>query len=153
MKMGISTKKTFMILGLVMSFFGCFLARAQESSPQLIESIQYLREYMSRFGTTVAGLEIMRSKDETIDWQIIKSEVAELNKALHAMKKSDKTKKYSPFLNELSIRLQEVTQKAKKKDPSFYDSFDKMTESCFACHAAHRPADFLKPSKSNYSHQ
>jgi hypothetical protein len=141
------------IFGLVWTTFQPLNAQENEKKTNIISTMNDLSTYMGRFGVTVAGLEIMRNKDENIDWQLIRSEVRELNKVLAAMKKSDQTKKYNSFLDELALRLREVTQKAKKKDPSFYDSFDKMTDSCFACHTAHRPADFLKPNKSNYSNK
>lgn len=117
---------------------------AEGSIPDM-ETLRALKSFMSRFGVMVAGIELARAKEKTMDWEAIQISVEDMNQIFKELKGADKQRLYKPYFDELAVRLKEVSAKARKKDAAFYESFDKLTDTCFRCHAAHRPNDFLMP--------
>jgi cytochrome c556 len=106
-----------------------------------------LKKYMQQFGSLVAGMEILRSKEKSPDWEAIGLTVGQLEKTLKEMQAADKAKNYKQFTDLLENNLQEVKAYGQKKDKRVFDSFEKLTETCFKCHAQHRPSDFLIPKE------
>lgn len=119
----------------------------KELGPEEVRSTMVLKKYMSQFGTLVAGMEIMKIKEKKIDWPAIQITLAEMQKTLTEMRAADKAGNYREFTDILQRNLDMVKVYGQKKDPKVYDSFDQLTETCFKCHAAHRPSDFPLPSK------
>lgn len=114
-----------------------------------ILSTGYLKQFMAKFGTLVAGLEIMRAKDEKPDWKAIEWTVNEMKKNWkETQKATSSVEAYQGYLQVLSLHIEALDKKTKKKDKGIYDAVDAMTESCFQCHTAHRPADFLVPKNN-----
>lgn len=107
-----------------------------------------LKQYMSKFGSLVAGLEILKLKEKNPDWKTIDKTVADMNQTLSDMQKADTNNAYKEYTDLLATSLADIRQLAEKKDRNIYNSFDKLSNTCFQCHAAHRPADFLKPKKN-----
>jgi hypothetical protein len=110
-----------------------------------IKTTRDLKQYMYKFGSMLAGIELLRAKEKKIDWEAIHITLVEMNKTLEAMQAADKSNAYKNFTDQLTAQLIELKRLSEKKSPQIYDSFDKLTNTCFQCHAAHRPADFLKP--------
>lgn len=105
-----------------------------------------LKIYMKDFGGFISDLEIMRLKEKKPDWSVIQNSLDNMAKTLAEMKAADVEKKYQQFTGLLTDRVSEMKAYAKKKDKKkFYESFDQMTNTCFSCHAVHRPSDFLVP--------
>lgn len=107
-----------------------------------------LKKYMTHFGSLVAGLEILRLKEKKPDWQSIETTIHELNKLLSDMQKTDTTHAYKEYTDLLATHLANIKKMSEKRNINIYDEFDKLTNTCFQCHAAHRPADFLKPKQN-----
>jgi len=119
----------------------------QDLSPAEVRSTMKLKKYMSSFGTLLAGMEIMKHKEKNPDWEVIAMTLTEMRQTLEAMKKADQAGNYREFTSALDKNLAEVEKYGKKKDKKVFDSFEKLTNTCFQCHAAHRPSDFLIPKK------
>ncbi len=107
-----------------------------------------LKKYMAKFGTLVAGLEILKIKEKKPDWASIDYTLNEMNKILKEMQDVDTTNAYKEYTDLLANSLADIKKLSDKKDIHIYDAFDKLSNTCFQCHAAHRPADFLKPKKN-----
>lgn len=107
-----------------------------------------LKKYMSKFGTLVAGLEILKLKEKKPDWASIDYTLSEMNKTLSEMQKADSSNAYKEYTDLLATSLADIKKLSEKRDKAIYDSFDKLSNTCFQCHAAHRPSDFLKPKKN-----
>lgn len=112
-----------------------------------VRSTLMLKKYMSQFGSLVAGMEILRYKEQKPDWAAIEITIQEMDKTLKAMQKADAQGNYKEFTDALEKNLAEVNNYGKKKDKKVFESFDKLTNTCFKCHAAHRPSDFLIPKE------
>lgn len=110
-----------------------------------VRSTILLKKYMQQFGSLVAGMEILRSKEKTPDWEAIGLTLGQMEKTLKEMQAADKAKNYKQFTDVLEENLKEVKAYGLKKDKRVFDSFEKLTETCFKCHAQHRPSDFLIP--------
>lgn len=119
------------------------------NNPAQVRSTMLLKKYMSKFGIMVAGLEILRSKEADPDWEAIALTIQQMDKTLKEMRVADKEKNYEAFTKILESNLAEVKAYGSKKDKKVFDSFQKLTQTCFNCHAAHRPTDFLIPKKSD----
>ena len=104
-----------------------------------------LKKYMANFGTMLSSLEIIRLKEKKPDWEAIDIAVQDMNKNLAAMQKADQKNAYKEFTDVLAAGLVELSEKSKKRDPAFFSSLDKLSETCFKCHAAHRPGDYFVP--------
>ena len=107
-----------------------------------------LKQYMSKFGTLVAGLEILKMKEKKPDWESIDHTLIEMNQTLSEMQKVDTTNSYKEYTDLLATSLADIKKMSQKQDKNIYDAFDKLTNTCFQCHAARRPSDFLKTKKS-----
>ncbi len=114
-----------------------------------VRATMALKKYMGSFGTLVAGMEIMRAKEKKPDWEAIAITLQEMDKTLIEMQKADRSGNYKAFTSLLEANLAEVKKYGAKKDPKVYDAFDKLTDTCFKCHAAHRPSDFLIPKEKS----
>ncbi|MBF0492729.1 MAG: hypothetical protein HQM15_08110 [Deltaproteobacteria bacterium] len=112
-----------------------------DSNPQVIQD---LKKSMYRFGSLVAGLEILRVKEKQPDWETIDVSIKEIENIIHEMQKLDKDEVYKQYTANVSSQVTELKKLSKKKDKKIYEGFDKLSNDCFQCHAAHRPADFLK---------
>ncbi|MDX1386122.1 MAG: hypothetical protein R3257_00935 [bacterium] len=104
-----------------------------------------LKKYMQQFGSLVAGMEILRSKEKTPDWEAIGLTLGQMEKTLKEMQAADQAQQYKQFTDVLEANLKEVKAYGQKKDKKVFDSFQNLTETCFKCHAQHRPSDFLIP--------
>ncbi len=105
-----------------------------------------LKQYMAKFGTLMAGVEILRIKEkQQIDWETIDLTLNEMTKTLNDMQAADKTGAYKAYTELLSGQLNDLKKQSQEKNKKIYDSFGKLSHTCFGCHAAHRPADFLVP--------
>jgi hypothetical protein len=104
---------------------------------------------MADFGTLVAGMEILRFKEKKPDWAAIDTTLKEMEQTLQKMRTADQTGNYKEFTDLLDQNLQEVKSYGLKRDKKVFDAFDKLTNSCFKCHAAHRPSDFPLPPQQN----
>jgi hypothetical protein len=100
---------------------------------------------MAKFGALLAGLEILRLKEKKPDWEAINLTLDELTQALGEMQKADTTHAYKEYTDVLAAGMVELRDKAQKQDKKFFHSVDKLTDTCFKCHAAHRPGDYLVP--------
>ncbi|MCC6273997.1 MAG: hypothetical protein IT572_11085 [Deltaproteobacteria bacterium] len=117
--------------------------------PPATRSTIGLKQYMAKFGSMLAGLEIIQLKEKKPDWPAIDISVKELSETLAEMQKADKDNAYKEFTDVLAAGMVELKEKAAKRDKSFFRSLDKVSESCFKCHAAHRPGDYLIPEKGS----
>lgn len=117
--------------------------------PPATRSTISLKQYMSKFGSMLAGLEIIQLKEKKPDWAAIDISVKELSETLAEMQKADKDSAYKEFTDVLAAGMVELKDKAAKRDKTFFRSLDKISESCFKCHAAHRPGDYLIPEKGS----
>jgi hypothetical protein len=117
--------------------------------PEEVRSTMHLKEYMADFGTLVAGMEILQLKEKTPDWAAIETTLREMDQTLQKMKAADQAGNYKEFTDILDQNLQEVKKYGKAKNKRVFDAFNKLTEGCFKCHAAHRPSDFPLPPKQS----
>jgi molecular chaperone GrpE (heat shock protein) len=109
-------------------------------SPQTVE---ILKKTMSQFGSMVAGLQILMVKEKKPDFEAIEITLQEMKEALAKLQKADVNQDYKPFTDQLALSLEKVTEQNKKKDKKIYKGIDKMTDTCFRCHAVHRDQNFL----------
>ena len=100
-----------------------------------------LKQYMASFGTMFAGLEIMKS-EKKVDWEAVAISVQEMSQALDAMQKADSQNRYREYTDILAAGLVDLREKSEKKDKGFFKSADKVSETCFKCHAANRPGEY-----------
>ncbi len=110
-----------------------------------------LKKYMANFGAMMAGLEIMRLKEKKPDWDVIDLTLKEMSGTLAEMQKADAENAYKEYTDVLSSGLIDLKTKAGGRNKNFYDSLDKIMDTCFKCHAAHRPGDYLTPGKDRMS--
>jgi cytochrome c556 len=110
-----------------------------------------LKQYMATFGTMLAGLEIIKVQEKNIDWEVVDLSVREMSQTLDAMQKADSQNRYREYTDILAAGMIELKEKSAKKDKGFFKALDKVSESCFKCHAAHRPGDYLIPKDQQYS--
>lgn len=110
-----------------------------------IKTTRDLKQFMQKFGSLVAGMELIRIKEKKPDWPSIDLTVREMSAALESLQKADKTNAYKGFTDQLTAQMIVIKKLDEKKDSKIYEAFDKLTNTCFQCHAVHRPADFLKP--------
>jgi hypothetical protein len=113
-----------------------------------IKSSKDLKQFMYKFGALVAGIEILKVKEKTLDWGTIDLTLKEMGQNLEALQKADTSNFYKQFTDQLADQLTELKMMSRKKDKNIYDGFDKLTNTCFQCHAVHRPSDFLKPKEN-----
>jgi len=109
-------------------------------SPKTVIS---LKQYMSRFGTTVASIELMREQNKKPDWDIVNESLDTMKKTIQEMKQVDAQNQYIEFTSVLDQQFLALEAAAKKKNKQFYKLFDDMLETCFTCHKTHRSPDFL----------
>lgn len=106
---------------------------------------------MATFGTMLAGLEIMQAQEKNVDWEVVDLSIREMTQTLDAMQKADAQNRYREYTDILAAGMIELKEKSAKHDKNFFKSLDKVSESCFKCHAAHRPGDYLVPTNQRYS--
>ena len=116
-------------------------------TPEQTRSTTYLKKYMADFGSLVAGMEILHIKEKNPDWEAINLTLRDMEDTLYLMRQADKEGNYKEFTDVLYQNLREVQAYSEKKDKRVYDAFEKMTNTCFKCHAQHRPSDFLVPKE------
>ncbi|MFO1519688.1 MAG: hypothetical protein U1F57_08530 [bacterium] len=138
--------KSSLLLSTLLAFSPSWVRAGGDNPPNVeIKTTRDLKQFMYKFGTLVAGIEILRAKEKNPDWTSIDLTLKEMKENVEAMQKADKTAAYKGFTDQLSNQLIVLKKMSDKKDPKIYDGFDKLTQTCFQCHAAHRPVDFLKP--------
>jgi len=108
-----------------------------------------LKPYMAKFGTMLAGLEIIQLKEKKPDWPAIQLSVQQMDQTLKELQRADATNAYKEYTDNLEAGLAELKIKSQKKDITFFDSLNKISDSCFRCHAAHRPGDYYFPKDKN----
>jgi cytochrome c556 len=116
-----------------------------------VRSTMALKQVMGKFGALLAGLEILRMKEKKIDWEAVNVTLNELSQALDEMRKADSTNAYKEYTDILAAGMVELKDQAQKQNKNFFKSVDKLMESCFKCHAAHRPGDYLIPKDQRIS--
>lgn len=138
--------KLWMILGiLLLTFCKSYAGGSVDPDKVEITTSRDLKRYMKQFGTLVAGLEILKAEKKTPDWAVIDYTLREMNTTLKAMQNADKKQAYQEYTNQLEKELLQFNSMSQNKDPKIYDQIDSLTNTCFRCHAVHRPADFLQP--------
>lgn len=110
-----------------------------------------LKKYMANFGSMMAGLEILRVKEKKPDWEAINLTLKEMSDTLAEMQKADAENAYKEYTDVLASGLVDLKKKASERNKGFFDSVDQLTDTCFKCHAAHRPGDYLVPKDKNIS--
>jgi hypothetical protein len=143
-------KKTFLM---ILFFLGwgpaLLLAYSQPAkknpTPEQARHTTYLKKYMSDFGSLVAGMEILQIKEKKPDWEAINVTLRDMEDSLYRMRMADQEGEYKAFTDVLYENLREVQAYGQKKDKKIYEAFEKMTQTCFQCHAQHRPRDYLVP--------
>jgi len=110
-------------------------------------STKNLKQYMANFGSMLASLEIIQMKEKKPDWPAIDIAIDELSRTLSQLQKADIDNAYKEYTDVLAAVLIELKDKSAKKDRNFFRSVDKLSETCFKCHAAHRPGDYLVPKE------
>lgn len=119
----------------------------KEPSPEQGRHTLFLKKYMSDFGSLVAGMEILRIKEKKPDWEAINVTLRDMEDTIQRLQAADKNNEYKEFTDALYQNLKEVQAYGEKRDKKIYEAFDKLTNTCFKCHAAHRPSDFLVPKE------
>lgn len=149
------SRLTFYFIGLTLMGSFTFLlvqplAAKDKANVPVQRSTIELKKYMKNFAGFISDLEIMRTKEKKTDWKLIQDSLNKMSKTLHEMQTADTQKKYQQFTSLLEERVNEMQDYTNKKDKTeFYDSFDKMTNTCFSCHAVHRPSDYLMPTENH----
>ncbi len=138
-----------MIIALSTSVLAYSTGNLNPSDPQQARSTLVLKKYMGQFGSLVAGMEILRLKEKQPDWEAIQLTLTEMNKTLQELKAADQQGNYKEFTQVLEKNLVEVQAYGKSKNPKIFNSFEKLTQTCFQCHAAHRPSDFWVPKEGD----
>jgi len=110
-----------------------------------MRSTASLKQYMSHFGTMLASLEIIQLKEKKIDWSAVDIAVQDMSKTLDELQKADKDNAYKEYTDTLAAGMVDLKAKSAKRDKTFFDSLNKLSETCFKCHAAHRPGDYYFP--------
>lgn len=142
--------KTLSLATVLFSISASALATQPMAHPVIqTRSTANLKQYMSKFGSMLAGLEIIQLKEKKPDWPAIDISVKELSDTLSELQQADKDNAYKEYTDVLAAGLVELKEKAAKRDKKFFRSLDKISESCFKCHAAHRPGDYLIPEKGS----
>jgi hypothetical protein len=136
-------------------FFSLFLssfplqAGGNTTAPVDPQTTIALKQYMSKFGILMAGIEIQKIKEKQLDWALIDSTLTEMTKSLNEMQLADKNNIYKAYTELLSAQLTELKKQSQEKSKNIYEGFGKLSHTCFSCHAAHRPADFLTPKNKS----
>ena len=112
------------------------------------ESTRSLKKYMANFGSMIAGLEIMKLKEKKPDWDAINITLQEMSSTLSEMQQADTTNAYKEYTDVLAAGLVDLKAQSKIRDKKIFEGIDKLSNTCFQCHAAHRPADFILPKKN-----
>lgn len=109
------------------------------------ETTTTLKQLMGKFGILMAGIEIQQTKEKKPDWETIDWTLSEMTQVLNKMQAIDTTGAYQKYTEVLAAGLIDLKKKSKKKDRHIYEGFGQLIQTCFQCHAVHRPADFLFP--------
>lgn len=123
-------------------------APMDEQNPPRTRSTYNLKQYMSKFGAMLAGLEILKIKEKKPDWDAINITLQEMSSNLAEMQKADVDSRYKEYTDVLAAGLVDLKAQSKIRDKKIFDGIDKLAQTCFQCHAAHRPADFILPKKN-----
>src|SRR5262245_19444068 len=113
-----------------------------------IKNSRDLKQFMNKFGTYIAGIEILKVREKNRDWGTIDLTLKEMEQNLQALQKADTSNFYKEFTDQLATQLADLKVMSQRKDKKIFDGFDKLTNTCFQCHAVHRPSDFLKPKEN-----
>ncbi len=137
----ISTTLTFITL------MCCASLHAGEANSNTLnpQNIATLKQLMGKFGTYMAGVEILKTKEKNPDWASIDLTLNEMSQTLAKMQEIDTDQAYKTYTDMLAAGLSDLKSKSKKRDKNIYNSFDNLIQTCFQCHAMHRPVDALKP--------
>ena len=106
-----------------------------------------LKKYMANFGSMIAGLEIMAVKEKKVDWDVVNLTLQEMSRTLAEMQKADEENAYKEYTDLLAAGLIDLKKEELSRNKEFFDSVNRLTNTCFKCHAAHRPGDYLVPKK------
>jgi hypothetical protein len=120
---------------------------AVTSDQPATRSTAALKVYMAKFGSMFAGLEIMKIKEKKPDWEAIDLTLQEMSSTLAEMQKADEKNTYKEYTDLLAAGLVDLKAQSKRRDKKIFDGIDKLSNTCFQCHAVHRPADFIMPKK------
>jgi len=139
--------RTIPLFAILSIFIPCLFGTAQAADPvghpqTVTRSTANLKPFMAKFGSMIASLEIIKLKEKKPDWEAIDISVKEMSQTLTDLQKADQDKAYQEYTDVLAAGMVELKEKSAKRDKSFFNSLDKMTDSCFKCHAAHRPGDY-----------
>ncbi len=104
-----------------------------------------LKQLMVRLGTLMAGIEILQANEKTPDREAINWTLNEMSKTLKQMQSIDKSGAYKKYTDVLAAGLLDLQNKNRKKDKHINDGFSNLIQTCFQCHAMHRPTDYLFP--------
>jgi hypothetical protein len=150
--MPLKSKRVFALGLLLFAFGSTFSSRLNAGGgppPETeIKSTKDLKQFMYKFGALVAGIEILKVKEKNLDWGTIDLTLKEMEQNLEALQKADTSNFYKQYTDQLAAQLTDLKVMSRRKDKNIYDGFDKLTNTCFQCHAVHRPSDFLKPKEN-----
>ncbi|MCB1214575.1 MAG: hypothetical protein KDK66_03770 [Deltaproteobacteria bacterium] len=105
-----------------------------------------LRGYMGKLGGLFASVQIDESalkSGEGVDWDTLGIAFKEMEDTLKEIRSIKEFKNYDAFFGQLESDLRTVKGYQIKKNPKVFDAFNKMTNTCFSCHALYRPENFL----------
>ncbi len=106
-----------------------------------------LKDAMRKFGTLIAGVEILSIKEKKPDWRVIEMTVEDMDKTLKEIQSIDKNQSYKVYTDLLSDGISDLRKYTTARDRNIYKRFEKVEQTCFQCHSAHRPDDYLIPKK------
>ncbi len=148
-------KKRFIFFALMVFIMGSWLfspkafsGGAADPAALTSENTRALKKDMSKFGSLLAGLEIIKLKEKKPDWDAINLTLQEMSSTLSEMQNADTNNVYKEYTDVLTSGLLDLKQKAQKRDQTIFDGIDQLSNTCFKCHAAHRPADIILPKKN-----
>jgi len=145
MQKKIHTLVVTLILATWLGFPG--LAAAGSPAVPATHSTAALKKFMGNFGAMMAGLEIMHVKEQVTDWEVVQLTLSDMSRNLEEMRKADTENAYREYTDVLKAGLVKLQGQADSKNKDFWNSVDDLRDTCFKCHAAHRPGDYLMPSK------
>ncbi len=131
-------KKTVLISSLFVFLCGfyfipqkAFSGGAADPAALTSENTRALKKDMSKFGSLLAGLEIIKLKEKKPDWDAINLTLQEMSSTLSEMQNADTSNAYKEYTDVLASGLVDLREKAQQRDKTIFDGIDQLSNTCF----------------------
>lgn len=113
-------------------------AGAKKIQPNAGNPPHELAPRMDAMLENIFEMEMMATGSKPVHYENLNSHAEKMLNVIRQISSQDQDKKFSPFLQTLENDTKRLSDLAKKQDKRALDYVDRIYESCFQCHSAHR---------------